>query len=385
MAAASFPNLPTLAQRLREELETKKFMLVYAYNATGKTRLSSAFKDLGKKVNDDGETTQRDTLYFNAFTEDLFNWDNDLTGDRHRFLKLNEKSRYFSGLASTELDTRIRSLLDRYADFDFRIDSETDKDLKLTKAEVVFFRKEDGGTTGDDEENTFGIKISRGEESVFIWCFFLAILQLTLDGSEDYKWVKYVYIDDPVSSLDEHNAIVFGNHLVQLYREAKRHVPTVVSTHHALFFNVLHYEIKNHLGRQPQYMLKRDKSTGGYRLEEQKRDTPQFYHISALEELWKLAKEEKISTYHFNVLRSILEKTAFFLGYGHFASCIKRDANDPDGVLHQRFVDILSHGKYSMYEPVEMQEQTRDYFRAILSGFVERHPFNPALLPNEKE
>jgi len=163
-------------------------------------------------------------------------------------------------------------------------------------------------------------------------------------------------------------------------------VSTVISTHHALFFNVLHYEIKNHLEKQmTQYMLKREKLSGGYRLEEQKGDTPQFYHVSALAELWRLAKEEKINTYHFNVLRTILEKTAFFHGYGHFSSCIKKDQNDAEGILRQRFIDILSHGKYSMYEPVEMQEQTRDYFRAILNAFVERHPFNPALLPYEKE
>ena len=379
MAAALFPDLPALAKQLRTELETKKFVLLYAYNGTGKTRLSGAFKDLGKN----GDS--RDTLYFNAFTEDLFSWDNDLTGDRHRILKLNEKSRYFDGLASTELDTRIRSLLDRYADFDFRIDSETDKDGKLTKAEIVFFREEKLEEGEDEEEDTFGIKISRGEENIFIWCFFLAILQLTLDGAGEYNWVRYVYIDDPISSLDEHNAIVVGNHLVQLYREAKRHVPTVVSTHHVLFFNVLHYEIKNHLGRPSQYMLTRDKSSGSYVLAEERGDTPRFYHVSALEELWKLAKKEKISTYHFNVLRSVLEKTAFFHGYAHFSSCLKKDANDAEGILRQRFVDILSHGKYSMYEPVEMQEQTRDYFREILKGFVERHPFNPALLSNEKE
>ena len=52
-------------------------------------------------------------------------------------------------------------------------------------------------TTVDD------IKVSRGEENIFIWCFFLAIVQLALDEAEAYKWVKYVYIDDPISSLDE--------------------------------------------------------------------------------------------------------------------------------------------------------------------------------------
>jgi tRNA A37 threonylcarbamoyladenosine biosynthesis protein TsaE len=62
----TFANLDELATYLRQELENKKFMLLYAYNGTGKTRLSMAFKEAGKQ--DD----QRDTLYFNAFTEDLF-------------------------------------------------------------------------------------------------------------------------------------------------------------------------------------------------------------------------------------------------------------------------------------------------------------------------
>lgn len=370
-----FRDLVALASHLRQEPEERKFILLYAYNATGKTQLTRAFKNLGKSGD------ERDTLYFSAYTEDLFYWDNDLEHDRHHVLKLNIKSRLFRGLATMEMDNRIRRLLQRYADFDFRIDSETDEDSNVAKAEVVFFRD-----TASDES---GIKISRGEENIFIWCFFLAILQLTLDGAEEYAWVQYVYIDDPISSLDEHNAIVVGNHLVQLYREAARPVSTIVSTHHTLFFNVLHYEVKNHLTKSPQsyglsqYMLKRDRRSGGFMLEEQKSDTPQFYHVSALAELWELAQEEKLSTYHFNVLRSILEKTALFHGYVHFSSCLKRDADDSEGILHQRFVDILSHGSYSMYEPVEMQEQTREYFQAILRGFVARHPFNPALLRPE--
>src|SRR5258705_10378555 len=102
MAAASFLDLPALAQHLRTELATKKFILLYAYNGTGKTRLSTAFKDLGK--NDD----ERDTLYFNAFTEDLFYWDNDLENDRERVLKMNAKSRFFDGLREMEMNNLVR-------------------------------------------------------------------------------------------------------------------------------------------------------------------------------------------------------------------------------------------------------------------------------------
>src|ERR1019366_5527618 len=112
MTPAPFASLEALAAHLRQELETKKYVLLYAYNSTGKTRLSTAFKDLGKKGD------ERDTLYFNAFTEDLFSWDNDLKNDRERVLTINEDSLFFTGLGELEMDNRIRPLLARYADFD---------------------------------------------------------------------------------------------------------------------------------------------------------------------------------------------------------------------------------------------------------------------------
>ena len=394
MSETSYADLPELARHLRSKLADKAqkkpdkspFVLLYAFNGTGKTRLSAAFKDLGKVADENGSVQSQDTLYFNAFTEDLFSWDNDLENDEYRTLKLNAASRFFVGLNELEIETRIRPLLDRYADFDFRINFEFDEHTgKITTAEVIFSRSVQSGE-GDDTRTDLvdGIKVSRGEENIFIWCFFLAVLQLALDGAEAYKWVEHVYIDDPISSLDEHNAIVVGNHLVQLYREAQRPIKTVVSTHHALFFNVLHYELKNHknhVGDPLQYSLKRDRPTNVYLLAEQKGDTPQFYHVAALKDLWLAAQSGQAKTYHFNILRSILEKTALFLGHGHFAACIKEVADDADGILHQRFVDLLSHGKYSMYEPAEMGADTKEYFLTILKGFVERHPFNRELFP----
>jgi hypothetical protein len=391
MNETSYADLSQLAKHLRSVLTDKAgrkpdkspFILLYAFNGTGKTRLSTAFKDLGKAADENGAVQSRDTLYFNAFTEDLFSWDNDLENDEHRTLTLNPASSFFVGLNELEIETRIRPLLNRYADFDFKINfAFDDRTGKITSAEVTFSREVLRGE-GDDArtEKVDGIKISRGEENVFIWCFFLAILQLALDGAEAYKWVEHAYIDDPISSLDEHNAIVVGNHLVQLYREAQRPIRTVVSTHHALFFNVLHYELKNHVGRPMQYILKRDRHTTGYLLVEQASDTPQFYHVAALADLWLVAQSGQAKTFHFNILRTILEKTALFLGHHHFSACLKDAADDADGVLHQRFVDLLSHGKYSMYEPTEMGDDTKEYFLTILSGFVERHPFNRELLP----
>ena len=66
-----------------------KVQLIYAFNGTGKTRLSRVFKELIAPKTDNGEEegaeeVESDSLkilYYSAFTEDLFYWDNDLEFD----------------------------------------------------------------------------------------------------------------------------------------------------------------------------------------------------------------------------------------------------------------------------------------------------------------
>jgi len=364
MSPIPFADLTALAQHLRQELNNKKFILLYAYNGTGKTRLSTTFKDLGKNGD------ERDTLYFNAFTEDLFSWDNDLANDRERVLKINKDSRFFAGLEEMEFDNRIRPLLDRYADFDFKIDTDN--------WEVSFSREVQNG---DGVETVDDIKVSRGEENIFIWCFFLAVVQLALDGAEAYAWVKHIYIDDPITSLDEQNAIAVATHLARLVKKPESELKTVISTHHTLFFNVLCNELQNRK-RDNLYFLSRDRSSAGYSLR-RTGNTPFFHHVAALIELYEAERSGEIYTHHFNMLRAILEKTASFHGYENFSACIRRDENDVDGVLHTRLVNLLSHGNYSLYEPREMLEENKRHFRTILHDFIQRYPFNPALFPSE--
>lgn len=336
--------------------------MLYAYNGTGKTRLSTEFKNLGKTGD------ERDTLYFNAFTEDLFQWDNDLANDRERVLKINKDSRFFAGLGELEMDNRIRPILDRYADFDFRIDT--------TEWEVSFSRDIQNGSKLETVED---IKVSRGEENIFIWCFFLAIVQLVMDGAEAYKWVKYLYIDDPISSLDEQNAVAVGAHLASTLRDNANTVRTVISTHHPLFFNVLHNELSRTKGNGF-FFLGRSAPASTYSLLNTS-DTPFFHHVACLMELHEAARSGQIFTYHFNMLRVIAEKTASFLGYRRFEDCIMRDETDVDGVLHKRLLNLLSHGKYSLYEPQEMLDENKRHFKRMLAVFTERFVFNPEQFP----
>tara|TARA_Y100001968_G_scaffold329212_1_gene378051 strand:+ start:2183 stop:3163 length:981 start_codon:yes stop_codon:yes gene_type:complete len=316
------------------------------------------FKNVGKVAGG------RDTLYFNAFTEDLFFWNNDLETDRDRKLILNSESHFFDGLAELEMDNRIRPLLQRYVDFDFRID--TDEWV------VRFFRPD------APDQN---IKVSRGEENIFVWCFFLAIVQLAMDGAEAYDWVKFVYIDDPISSLDEHNAVTVGNHLASFLARKDHEIRTVISSHHSLFFNVMWNEIRRIDRKFAPCLLSRSRQTGEFDVA-YTGDTPFFHHLALLQDLWQAKETGQVYTHHFHSLRSLLEKSSIFHGHNDFAACIKREEDDPDSTLYGRLVNFLSHGNYSFYDPVEMLPENREHFIKILNDFLEYYPFNPALLPD---
>ena len=363
----TFPDLDAVAEHLRSL--DKKVTLIFAYNGTGKTRLSMAFKEQGKQTSDDGEVVARDTLYFNAFTEDLFFWDNDLENDRERLLRMNTDSRFFSGLAELEMESRIRRFLDRYADFQFAIDYKA--------GTIRFWREARQNNAGEGEPPS--IKVSRGEENIFIWCFFLAIAQLAIDGQEAYDWVEYLYIDDPISSLDENNAISVAAHLAQMLKGQDR-LQVVISSHHTLFFNVLCNEWRNQIRRGSGVCFFLRNTDSGYELQNTN-DTPRFYHVAMLKELHKAAETGKLYTYHFTILRSILEKTATFHGFNHFGDIIRRGPDDEDGELHARYVNLLSHGNYSLFEPVEMLDENKQIFRKILKDFMSNYRFNPELFP----
>lgn len=47
--------------------------------------------------------------------------------------------------------------------------------------------------------------------------------------------------------------------------------------------------------------------------------------------------------------------------------------------MHARLINILSHGNYSLYEPQEMLEENKAYFKKILDDFLGRYPFNRKL------
>ena len=49
----------------------------------------------------------------------------------------------------------------------------------------------------------------------------------------------------------------------------------------------------------------------------------------------------------------------------------------PTKTLYTRVVNIMSHGNYSLYEPIEMVEENKALFKTILDDFRKNFPFNP--------
>lgn len=135
-------------------------------------------------------------------------------------------------------------------------------------------------------------------------------------------------------------------------------------------------ELKN--GKHKRYFLHRPNRGTEYTLRAAD-DTPFFHHVAMLSELQKAAQPDGVLyTYHFNMLRSALEKTATFFGKKDFSACLE---GVEDKGLYARALNLLSHGKYSLYEPVEMLEDNKQLFRDILDAFLNKHAFDlPALL-----
>ncbi|MEQ8178785.1 MAG: AAA family ATPase [Amphiplicatus sp.] len=382
----TYKSLGKLVTRLRDDLNNADLVLLFAYNCTGKTRLSMEFKDAGKRKNKKNPTATPDTLYFNALTEDLFVWEKDFEGDCVRRLQLSEKSTFFDAMTELALDETIAQYLFRYADFEFDFTYKVIEqgDESFSKPDFVSFRK-------GDQTN---IKVSRGEQNIFIWCVFMAICERMLDGHVSYQSKKYLYIDDPISSLDDNNAISVACDLAKLLRRtatrkdgagAPAPIKVIFSSHHALFFNVMCNEVGRRIESEPKlthkrYFLHRPNGDGAYTLQATD-DTPFFHHVATLAELQRAAdpKNGKLYTFHFNALRSIMEKTASFFGHTEMAFCLKALDNEEDRALFNRALNLLSHGAYAVHEPTEMGEDNKELFRRILRNFIARFEF---ALPN---
>lgn len=340
-----------------------KVVLAYAFNTTGKTRLCVAYKDATKL--DDGTHTG---VYFNAFSEDLFVWDNDEenNGADVRLTVLSSSLSRFHGLLTED---NIRDKLNAYQPkFGFELRLHKDNPQKGIES-ISFFVPNQNPDTAQPP-----IKISRGEERIFVWCFFLALFEV--EGWADGQ-PNHFFIDDPVSSLDDHGIFVTASTLYSLIEEQHVRRKIIITTHHVGLFAILYdWLLKG------EKAAKYKKATKAYILSEKAgvlslaspRDEVLLYHLRLLQVLQKALDEDDIRAFHFALLRQLLENVASFLGVGRVGYVLEQIGfGDPSKVTS--IINTLSHKNVYYYASDLVVPDNQKTFAEVLGRLQDKYRF----------
>lgn len=362
-------TLNEIAQAIKDA--GKKVQLIYAFNGVGKTRLSREFKDLvaPKNTGDEQEESKIKVLYYNAFTEDLFYWDNDLDEDRNRKIIIRPNSFTNWVLNNQGQEQNIITHFQHYTN------------EKLTPrfneeySEIAF------SIDGGNDEILDNVKISKGEESCLIWCVFYSLLKQVVETlniaepsereTDQFNELEYVFIDDPVSSLDENHLIELAVNIAELIKLSQSEIKFIITTHNPLFYNVLWNELNNadqETNNKAKKSLKKsmERLDDGTFLLHDSNDSPFSYHLFLLSELDKAIQSGDIKKYHYNFLRQILEKTSTFLGYKKWRELLTLLPDDAHEAYYNRILNLCSHGKHSGEETSIVDDNDKRVLRYLV-------------------
>ena len=352
--------------------------MLYAFNGTGKTRLSREFKELIAPQTDSADedassSLSRDKiLYYNAFTEDLFYWAVDAQGDAEPKLKIQPNAFTDWVLREQGQDFNIIANFQRYA-----AHALTPK-FNVDFSEVTFSLER--GT----DERLDNLKVSKGEESIFIWSIFHTLLDVvvgTLNVPEleerdtnQFDQLEYVFIDDPVSSLDENHLIELAVNLAELIRASQSSLQFIVSTHSIVFYNILHNELglKDRRKKDGCYLLERSED-GSFNLNTKYGDSNRSfsYHLFLKQILEEAIASNSVRRYHFTLLRNLYEKSASFLGYRSWSDLLPDDKT----TYLNRVIQFSSHSTLSNEEPAEPSGPEKQTVAFLLNHLLKNYGF----------
>ncbi len=372
-----------VAQQIKNAHEN--IILIYAFNGTGKTRLSKEYKDLTKDAS--GNHTG---VYYNAFSEDLFRWNNDEENKNER-IRLEVVNSSLSPLHQYFGDEKpIKDKLKIYQpDYDFRF--KYFHDNQEEGIEYIWFFKE------DDKDKW--IKISRGEERIFIWCFFMALFEID-DFDDAHK--DYIFIDDPVSSLDENNIYLTATTLFELLEKfVESDKKIIISTHHIGLFSLLidwvckgdnaskfrrkrtiSTEVKSDEGtvirekdiEENLYCVKILEKNGDDDFALNSRNKGEWlYHLLLLKILSQAKNEDNLYLYHYGLLRQVLETIASFIGEGRIGKVLNL-LGEPDETANK--INAFSHKKVYDSVNAKLTADNKETFERVLDKIITKYDFN---------
>ncbi|MDO5482839.1 MAG: AAA family ATPase [Bacteroidaceae bacterium] len=360
-------TLTEIAQILKNT--DKKVQLIYAFNGVGKTRLSREFKELVAPKTE-GEEAEGESpikvLYYNAFTEDLFYWDNE---NKKLIIQPNGFTDWIFNDQGQE--SNIVTHFQHYTND--KLTPSFNEDF----SEIIFSLER------GDNNKIDNIKISKGEESCLVWCVFYSLLKLVIDtrnteeldrDTKQFDDLEYVFIDDPVSSLDENHLIELAVNIAELIRSSQSDVRFIITTHNPLFYNVLYNELelkkKNKKGNECCYLLDK-KDDGSYELNEKLGDSNKSfsYHLYLRSVLQEAIDENRIEKYHFMLLRNLYEKTANFLDYPQWSDLLPDDKK----TYYNRIIQFTSHSTLSNEAVPEPTEPEKNTLKLLLKHLVDNN------------
>ena len=345
----------------------KKVQLIYAFNGVGKTRLSRIFKELvAPKQENTEDQDEIKVLYYNAFTEDLFNWDNDLNKDKNRRLLIRPNG--FTDWVLKE-EGQANNII---TNFQHYTSNKLTPRFNETYDEISF------SIEGGNKERIENIKISRGEESCFVWCVFYSLLREIVEvlnitepserSTSQFDALKCVFIDDPVSSLDENHLIELAVNIAEVITRSIPGLKFIITTHNPLFYNVLYNELNSKIS----YMLSKNED-GTFELTEKPGDSNKSfsYHLFLKQTLEKAIMSNTIQKYHFMLLRNLYEKTANFLGYPRWSDLLPDDKK----TYYNRIIQFTSHSTLSNETVAAPSEPEKQIVRFLLDHLIENSKY----------
>ena len=357
----SYNNISELADEVLDKSSSKN-LLIFANNSVGKTSLTKCITDL---------KDQDEFFCFNAFVEETFQWINDFENDEY-YLTINNDTFINEAIIKNGLDQRInqifRSLIDAKIDFNF--------DISNNKIEKIYFSLK----TGDDS-SVENIKLSKGEESLFIWSIFCTIIEMALDAKLEengYEKLNYIIIDDPVTSLEEEKIVAIAlyikefivNKIGMIRNEFKDlNIGLIITTHSRLLHNILFSE---NWKKENVYRLY--KVSDKYELLRQD-DSPLGYHLELIKKIYISINNEELDKIHFNMFRIVLEKTAIFIGYGtKWSECLN------DGIDHKnimvKLLNLYSHSSLIEFDDKELTNDDKELFKIFFKQFLEDYKWS---------
>ncbi|WP_428225156.1 AAA family ATPase [Flavobacterium sp.] len=405
-----------MSQTLTEIAETlikanKKVQLIYAFNGTGKTQLSNEFKkNFGQDEDkDEGNINKKQMLYYNAFSEDLFYWQNE---DKNNILKIH--SNWFTNwiIRDRGQDQNIINHFQRYTNDKLNpLFNEQTRVINVDgKLRNQTFYPEVTFSYLKGTERFDNIKISKAEERCFIWSVFYTLFVeivgiLKYDDREEdtFNDLKYIFIDDPVSSLDDNHLIELAVDVATLVKSCEsKDLKFIITTHNPLFYNVISNELNNNYpNKNPKIINKKGlkkewlyiedesckyklvkKDDGTFNLSPIGRRTPFSYHLTLLFELQKVKQIEEVQKYHFNFLRNILEKTATFLGYSKWESLLPLMSDGKRDPFANRILNLSSHSAHAGEEIAEVQENDKTKFIELIEFLETEYKFSNLITSN---